>query len=607
MPTYDVDVGGKTYEVDAPDPNTAWRWANQTHEAGVQRSAETTAADQQAQRERFAEEEKNRPLLERIRTNVGAGIHKLGQAVTFAGKEDVEEHKRLRQQAAETMPGGEWVQMAGEIVPTLLAPAGAVGQGLRMLPRVGAAIGRGISTRAGNIANIAGTGGVLGAWTTPGDLGDRVIGGALSAAGGAVLPASVAAVQGGRRMVTQRGGQLATGERFLRELAQEAPGRPQQLVSALEQQGPTRQTLAGVERPTAAQLTGDPVLRELEVGARTRQGASFQAGDEAAAQGRANVLNRIAGTPEDLAAAEGRRLAATAPLREGALDAASQWHGQGFERPVMQAAVEIAQGGSRSNPAVQTMVNYVIRELEQGVTPEQLYTIRKTLTTGVPRGSELGAAITQARSERMHLVSAIDDALNAATGGQWGQYLQRFQQLSQPVTSMRAGQQIQRDFAGSANQTLQGDPILTASKLRNAILARGEKQFGGRTVSRITPAERARLNAIADSAEMQARAQQSQGLIGSRTAGNISAGDNVRALAAGVGELVGGGLPGTMLSAGLTRGAKERNERILASVLQDPELLAEVIRRAQAAQRVTRAVGEVGGRGGRAITDILED
>jgi hypothetical protein len=31
MPTYQVDVGNKTYEVDAPDPNTAWQWANFTH------------------------------------------------------------------------------------------------------------------------------------------------------------------------------------------------------------------------------------------------------------------------------------------------------------------------------------------------------------------------------------------------------------------------------------------------------------------------------------------------------------------------------------------------------------------------------------------------
>ncbi len=31
MPTYEVDVQGKTYEVDAPDTNTAWQWANYTH------------------------------------------------------------------------------------------------------------------------------------------------------------------------------------------------------------------------------------------------------------------------------------------------------------------------------------------------------------------------------------------------------------------------------------------------------------------------------------------------------------------------------------------------------------------------------------------------
>jgi len=31
--TFEVDIGGKTYEVDAPDSKTAWVWANQTHQA----------------------------------------------------------------------------------------------------------------------------------------------------------------------------------------------------------------------------------------------------------------------------------------------------------------------------------------------------------------------------------------------------------------------------------------------------------------------------------------------------------------------------------------------------------------------------------------------
>ena len=41
MPTYDVDVGGKTYEVDAPDPNTAWQWANYTARQEAQKSERT--------------------------------------------------------------------------------------------------------------------------------------------------------------------------------------------------------------------------------------------------------------------------------------------------------------------------------------------------------------------------------------------------------------------------------------------------------------------------------------------------------------------------------------------------------------------------------------
>ena len=33
MPHYRVTVGDSTYKVDAPDEQTAWSWANQTHDA----------------------------------------------------------------------------------------------------------------------------------------------------------------------------------------------------------------------------------------------------------------------------------------------------------------------------------------------------------------------------------------------------------------------------------------------------------------------------------------------------------------------------------------------------------------------------------------------
>ena len=41
MPTYEVDVGGRTYEVDAPDPNTAWHWANMSAQPPAPTAAKT--------------------------------------------------------------------------------------------------------------------------------------------------------------------------------------------------------------------------------------------------------------------------------------------------------------------------------------------------------------------------------------------------------------------------------------------------------------------------------------------------------------------------------------------------------------------------------------
>ena len=45
MPTYEVDVGGKTYEVDAPDPNTAWQWANSTYQSTAKTQAKPIVSD----------------------------------------------------------------------------------------------------------------------------------------------------------------------------------------------------------------------------------------------------------------------------------------------------------------------------------------------------------------------------------------------------------------------------------------------------------------------------------------------------------------------------------------------------------------------------------
>jgi len=55
MPTYEVDVQGSTYEVDAPDPNTAWRWANITYKKSLEQAASKEGSLGQIAQDRAAD------------------------------------------------------------------------------------------------------------------------------------------------------------------------------------------------------------------------------------------------------------------------------------------------------------------------------------------------------------------------------------------------------------------------------------------------------------------------------------------------------------------------------------------------------------------------
>src|SRR5262245_17195485 len=471
---YTVTVGGVDYDVDAPDERTAWRWANQHHATATKARAEKTAQLEAQTRQQFAESEAARPLTERTLANIGAGMHSLYQGVAGIPRlfgadvgptaEDVAESKRMKEQLAETTPGGKWIQLAGEVAPTLLIPAGGVGQvGARVLPGAARVLTRTLGPAATNIANIAGTGALVAGATTAGDLEERLKSGALAGVAGAALPAAMAVYRGVAPVLSRGAARGAEAERLAAELG---PARTAEITGALAAPAPGRAAIAGVAEPTAAQITRDPMLQKFETASRVAYPEVFTAADEAAAKGRWERLGQIAQTPDALRAAEESRDAATRGLRESALDTARQV--QGFDIPVAQRAVAIAEGEARTNPAVRMMTNYVLGELERGVTPEQLYSIRKTLTSSIPHGTELGSAVTQSRAERMALVNAIDDALDRASGGQWGEYMRTYQGMSAPITSMKAGQAIQKVFE-SAKRTGEDIPIMTAHKLRTAL------------------------------------------------------------------------------------------------------------------------------------------
>lgn len=170
MPTYDVDVAGKTYEVDAPDPNTAWAWANSYAKTPEVEPKSSTVMGEIARG--------GKQLVSQTRSGIGsifnpeeaatAGVQR-GEEIGQAAGEgpSLEAVKRAYQK-----PGGGILSAAGEAVSQI--PRALAGQGANLAAMAGGA-------RLGAMAGSAIAPGV-----------GTVIGGALGA-GAALLPSLMGA------------------------------------------------------------------------------------------------------------------------------------------------------------------------------------------------------------------------------------------------------------------------------------------------------------------------------------------------------------------------------------------------------------------------------
>jgi hypothetical protein len=591
-----------------------------------------TEADQAATRERFKAEEAARPWGEKALAVAGgtvnktlqglAGIPRLFGADIGPTEEDVKEHDKYREQLREITPGASVIEPLTDIAMLWAAPgAGTLGLGARVasrvLPRAAAAMRAGTPGTKGalvrTLADRAATGGLVSAATAPGDWGDRAVSGALGATGSAAPSVLGMAGRTAARAVGNRGAQAG---RIVEEM-----GEPQARALATRLDDQTQRDVfnrAGVTRPTAAQVTDDPALQRLETGLRVKRGDLFAEADERMAEEHWRTLGNIAGNQTKLDADILARKAGGARLRDPALAAAK---GQDFTSPIKQTVQTLLTGESRTNPAVRTMADWVQRELDEGVTPEQLYSLRKALTGGIPRGSDLGAAVSQARAERMAIINAIDQGLDRATGGQWTPYLQEWGRLSQPITSQQAGRGIQEAFEQTPNRTRAGTPVLTSGKLQQALEKHGEKEIGGKTFSRVTPQERETVESIARTIERAERGKQAQGMIGSRTAGNQQAAQYVDDILLGVGGggagayladeaglgNVGGGALIALGGKRLNRTLRGRREQALASLLQDPTRLRQALLVAMRNQERGAAISGKAAVGLREAADLLPE
>lgn len=155
MATFEVDVGGSTYEVDAPDENTAWKWANKTHS----QSSSPVASIPQKTQEDFAKETLDEmPWAQRQLVGAGGALHKGYQGIKglFGGEVDQDAIK-YADVAGREAPIGSMVGEIAKYAPAALA-------GTAVLPAAAASAALGFAyDPTGNRFTSAATEGAFGA------------------------------------------------------------------------------------------------------------------------------------------------------------------------------------------------------------------------------------------------------------------------------------------------------------------------------------------------------------------------------------------------------------------------------------------------------------
>jgi hypothetical protein len=513
---------------------------------------------------------------------------------------DVQNWKALNTASGDTI-GGNMVGTAALFGagPTRLG-AEATGMAMSRVPPW-------LAGRWGTVADTAITGGILNAATTPGTAPERAYEGLFGIAG-AGIPGLYAAGATGRRMATTGGKRVAVGEGVLEERGAD---KAEQLISSLRDKDPGASI--GVSS-TAAMKTQDPILQTLESGSRAKRGDLWKPLDQQNAKARWDALVGKAGTKEELEAMESGLNAKTGALREQALTDAqiSTAFSQSGDvtkemlKP-MERLVADWRFRFRPNRETQKLANYIEGELGQGLTPDQLYQVRKELTDMLKpgRNDELSNAAKTSRKQTMDAIKEIDGVLNTLSGGGWGEYLSKHSQGMRPIESKQALQDIvgslERGMPTGVVPPAMGESAAwkTVGTLRDRF---GTKELGKKTVDTLLPEDRELVNAIADSLKRQADSMTAKATLGSPTTpliANAGRADAVsrNVLQQGVARMLPGG---DILASKVFDKLGRQGEEELARLLQDPNALAEAIVSAMRARQVQAGASRLGAGSGAA-------
>ena len=559
--------------------------------------------------ERVSKEIAAEPFAKQVDIGLGTVLPRAAQGIkglfTDIPQEDIEELKMKRQATLGTQLGS----MGGEAAMGFALPM----RSLSMIPGVSRMI-PGLAGRVGQTVEMAGTTAATSAALTPEDRTGAAIAGGM----GATLPAAVGVVQ---RALPRGMGGVGAREVVGEQIARDA-GDTAQLIRDLRG---GYEPVPGV-RGSSAVVTQNPLMQTLETGSRVQSPELYRPFDIENARARYAALLERAGTPKEMEALRVRREAVTGSAREQAFGQAERTTREGGSlglAPNLDAInkelVTLAKGEQRGNPAVQKLVKYVQSEIAnpEGITPQQLYTVRKVLTGQLKTGinEDIGAAAAASRRETMGVVKGIDENLDGLSDGAWSQYLAKYGAESKDINSRKALQdvidKISRGMAeGNVPASLKG--YGGELPFGRAVETASQKQFGSKTIDQLTQPDRQLVEALKQDLFRSSQAMNMRATGGPGTATEMAAsnraGDLSRVLAnqaaTGVGAMI-GGLPGAAVGqlTGSVVGkalmqSGQKGQEILARLLQDPQAMAAVLekaRRSQAQLQAAKRAGVVAG------------
>ena len=375
-------------------------------------------------------------------------------------------------------------------------------------------------------------------------------------------------------------------ERIVGQVLNRQATNPEQAAQTLARGG---EQLVPGSVPTTAQVARDPGLAAAETTVRgmdTGNRLGQRILDQQTA--RADEMQRLAGSQDDLDRLKDYRNLQTAGMREAAFD-----EGGMITNPqdLIDSFNALAnRPGIKGKRSVRELIQKFKKEVELLATdpddpevllpidPRDMYAVRQEMSDMLygKLGNDDKAVARLSRQQIGELQSIIDDEIEAVAPG-FQDYLATYTAKSKPVNRMETLQDIQRRAQSSSTNLQTGDLVLTGPKFRNALNARKKE------IARLPLSNKKRINAIMRDLDRSSSAT-APGIKapGSDTFKNMS-------MASAIGTVFGEGRADSSLPKAISTsfqplyamtGSDEKMTEMLVQAMMDPELSARLMSRA---------------------------